>query len=360
MELSSYLDEFARRDWEEPTEEGPVRFAMVGMGWWTRTQAIPAVAESDYCETTVVVSRSEEKAAEAATLADSIEHAITGEQFHDGVAADAYDAVYVCTPNATHLEYVETAAALGKAVLCEKPMEGSVERAQGIVDAVAAHDVPDMVAYRMQTEPAVRRAKELLEAGFIGDPVSVHGHMSQRLPEMFPDGKHWRYRRDLAGPGSTVTDIGLYPMNTARFLLDADPVAVSATMASEHEAFADVPDEYASFTMHFPDDVFATCTASQNAAQSSHLKVVGTEGEVTVEPAFFHRQDRGFRLARGDARLAVEFEQVDQMREEFDYFGNHLLTGRAPHPDAAHGLVDMRVIEAVYESAERGATVSLT
>jgi len=59
----------------------------------------------------------------------TIDHAITYDEYHDGVAADAYDAVYVCTPNALHLPYVETAAELGKDVLCEKPMEGSLERA---------------------------------------------------------------------------------------------------------------------------------------------------------------------------------------------------------------------------------------
>ena len=359
MDLESHLADFSRRDWEEPTDDGPVRFAMIGMGWWTRTQAIPAVADADYCETTVVVSRTEAKAAEAAELDDSIEHAITGEDYHDGVAADAYDAVYVCTPNGAHLEYVETAVDLGKAVLCEKPMEATVERAEAIVEATAGDDVTEMIAYRMHTEPAVRRAKEAIDAGLIGDPVSVHGHMSQRLPEMFPDTDHWRFKRALSGPGVTIMDIGLYPLNTTRFVLDADPVAVSGTTTSTHEAFSDVPDEYASFTLQFPDDVVAVATASQNAYQSSHLKVVGTEGEVTVEPAFFHRQPRGLTIARGGTRIDHTFEQVDQMREEFDYFANCLLTGRKPHADAEHGLVDMEVMMAIYESGETGEVVQL-
>jgi len=359
MDVESHLRSFTRRDWEEPIDDGPVRFAMVGLGWWTREMAIPAVADSDYCETTVIVSRSKEKAVESTALADSIEHGLSGEEYHAGVAADAYDAVYVCTPNAAHLEYVRTAAELGKGVLCEKPMEASVERAREVAAACDDADVPDMVGYRMQTEPAVRRAKELIEAGVVGDPVCVHGHMSQRLPEIFPDTGHWRYRRELSGPGATIMDIGLYPLNTARFLLDADPVAVQGATHSSHDAFEDVPDEYAAFTLQFPDHVYAACTASQNAYRSSHLKVVGTAGEVTIEPAFFDRQDRRLTLRSGGTTVDHAFEQVDQMREEFDYFGNFVLTGRKPSPDTEHGLVDVETMAAIYDAADRGSVVTL-
>jgi predicted dehydrogenase len=55
----------------------------------------------------------------------------------------------------------------------------------------------------------------------------------------------------------------------------------------------------------------------------------------------------------------VEFEQVNQMTEEFDYFAHCLLTGTRPHPDAEHGLVDMQVMQSVYEAAERGETVEV-
>lgn len=357
MDLEAHLRDFTRRDWEQPVDGGPVRVAMVGLGWWTRERAVPAVIASDYCETTTLVSRSKEKATEATDLADTVEHGLSVEEFEAGHAADAYDAVYVCTPNATHLEHVETAAEQGKAVLCEKPMEATVERARELVDA--ASDVPAMVAYRMQTEPAVRRAKELIEAGLIGDPVHVHGHMSQRFPQMFTDYDHWRYHPELAGRGTTITDIGVYPLNTIRFLIESDPVSVQGVTISNHEAFSEVPDEHTSFTMRFPEDVVATCTASQNAYHSSHLKVTGTEGEVTMEPAFFDRQPRGLTVSVGETTVDHDFERVNQMREEFDYFGNCLLSERDPYPDAAHGLVDVEVMDAIYDAAAAGEAVSL-
>jgi xylose dehydrogenase (NAD/NADP) len=351
------LSEFERRDWETTTDLEPVRFAMVGLGWWTRDEAIPATEDSDYCETTVVVSSDREKS-EAVVAETDADTALTYEEFHEGAATQLYDAVYVATPNATHLEYVESAAEFDKAVLCEKPMEASAERARRMVEACEG-EVPLMVAYRMQTEPAVRRARELVADGAIGDPVFVHGSMSQRLLEMIPDPDQWRLDPDLAGPGASVTDLGIYPLNTARFVLDADPVAVSAFAQSEDDAFDDVPDEAATFEVRFDDGTLAACSSSQNAHDAGLFTVVGTEGQSSIEPVFSGQAHRGFALEIGDNRAEVDYEEPDQMLEEFDYFAHQFRIDGEIHPDGRHGLVDMKALEAIYESAEEGSVVEL-
>jgi xylose dehydrogenase (NAD/NADP) len=355
MSLDAYLDRFGERDWQHTTE-GTVRVAMVGVGWWVQDHAIPAVEASDLCATTVLVSSDREKAERVADECGAAA-GITYDEFHDGAAADEYDAVYVCTPNALHLDYVETAADLGKAVLCEKPMEASTERAEQMVEAAA--DVPLMVAYRMHTEPAVRRMREAIREGAVGDPAFVHGHMSQRLLEMIPDPDQWRLNPDLAGEGGSVTDLGVYPLNTARFVLDRDPVRAQAAMHSESEGYESVPDERAAFTVTYEGGVYASTSASQNAYATGHLKVVGTEGELTYEPAFLGSGGHTLTLRRGSEAAEVTFSGVDQMEEEFDYFADRVLTDADIHPDGEHGLVDMRAIEAVYESARTGEAVDL-
>lgn len=357
--MDDALSEFGRRDWQTESDLEPVRFAMIGLGWWTREEAIPATETSDWCETTVVVSGHRGKAENVVEATENVEAAITYDEFHDGEATDHYDAIYIATPNAKHLEFAESAAQFGKAVLCEKPMEATPERARQMVEA-CEDEVPLMVAYRMQTEPAVRRARELVQRGAIGDPVLVHGSMSQRLLEMIPDPDQWRLDPDISGPGASVMDLGIYPLNTARFVLDAEPTAVSAFAHSEEEAFGDVPDEAATFEVRFDDGTLAACSASQNANRSSHLKVVGTEGEVSIEPAFFDRQDREFALEVDGNRADIEYEQVDQMLEEFDYFVHQIRTDSDIYPDGRHGLTDIEAMHAIYESADRGSRVSVS
>ncbi|WP_435064368.1 D-xylose 1-dehydrogenase Gfo6 [Halobaculum sp. EA56] len=358
--LADYVDDFARRDWQtlDPAAvEDPIRIAVVGAGWFTREWALPGIERSAYTEATVATDVNPDA---VAAVAD--EHDLTGatpEAFRAGEVADEYDAVYVATPNATHLEYVEAAAEQGKAVLCEKPLEATVERAERLVAACEGADVPLMVGYRMQTEPAVRRVRELLAGGFVGDPVHVHASMSQTmLGELSADHDQWRLDPELSG-GCALMDLGVYPLNTTRFVLDADPVEAAGRTRTEHGAFAGV-DEHASFRLTFPDGVDATCTVSQNAGHASRFEVTGTEGRLILDPAFYEREDRALAVERDGVRADVSFEQVHQLEEEFAYFGHQLLAGAGIRPDGRHALVDMRALAAVYESAESGATVDVT
>jgi xylose dehydrogenase (NAD/NADP) len=361
MSAADFLDGVRERDWAQ-LESGTLRVAMVSLGWWTREQAIPAVEASEFCETTVLVSGDREKAEAVAAETPTVEAALTYEAFEAGEATDEYDAAYVCTPNGLHLPYAEAAADHGKAVLCEKPVEATRERAEELV--AATEDVPLMVAYRMQTDPQVRRMRELVADGAIGDPVAVHGNMSQQMLEVVSgDPDQWRLDPELVGYGATVMDLGIYPVNTARFVLDADPVSVTAQMHSADEAFGDVPDQHAAFTVQFGDGTYAACTASQHAARSGHLRVVGTDGELVLEPAFLGETPQELTLRVEGRELVVDDGRRDvfgdEMTEEFDYFADRVLGEGSILPDGDHALVDMRTLEAIYEAAETGETVSV-
>ena len=355
MDVTELFADVRSRDWQT-VHEGTVRFALVGLGWWTRDFVLPALSDADLCTATVLVSGTEEKARDLAARTDGVEAALTYDDFVAGDAADAYDAVYVATPNSRHAEYVEAAARHGKDVLCEKPMAASASAAEAMIDACDDAGVTLMVAYRMHTEPVVRLARRVVESGLVGDPRFVHGVNAQPLLEMIDDPNQWRLDPEYTGYGTSVMDLGIYPLNTARFVLGADPVAVQSMMASRHAAFADVPDEHAAFTVEFDDGTYANCSASQNAYETTSFDLVGTEGQLTLDPAF-HMDTTLTVTARGSSFEVTA--AADQMEEEFDYFANQLLAGQPVYADGRHGLVDMRTIAAVHEAADRDETVRL-
>ncbi|WP_435124950.1 D-xylose 1-dehydrogenase Gfo6 [Halobaculum sp. D14] len=367
--LDDFFDDAARRDWEDaeaatagephrtagstqPT--GTVRLALVGCGGYARTVSLPAMQAADYAEPTVVVSGDADK---RRRLAD--EHGVTAigyDEYGDGAATDEYDAVYVATPNRLHLPQVETAAAHGKHVICEKPLEATVDRAERLVEACDAAGVTLMTAYRVQTDPVTRRLREFVRAGGIGDPVRAFGEFSFSLlgGDSGPD--QWRLDDELAG-GGALYDVGVYPLNTARFLLDDDPVAVSGSTRSSGDAFADV-DEHVDFTVDFGDAV-GHFAASYSGRQHAHLSIHGSDGRLTVRSAYQPNAAREVELDTADGHVEFSGVGVDDAREEFDYFAHAVLTGAAVEPDGADGLVDMRTMAGVYESDETGRTVEL-
>jgi predicted dehydrogenase len=358
MELEAYLDGFNRRDWEPETgpKDGPLRVAVIGLGEFARNRALPAIEQTAHCETTVVVSSSPEKSQMVATEFEA-EHILDYEEFHAGRMSDAYDIVYIATPPAFHLEYAETAAEHGKHVLCEKPMEVTVERAEQMVRVCKDAGVRLMIAYRIQAEPAVRRLRELIQDGFIGEPVYLHGQFSSAVFDDDSEEDVWRVDPDVAG-GGALMDLGIYPLNTSRFLLGADPVAVQATTTSVHDEFAGV-DEHVSLQVSFPGSVTGSFSASFTAHRDSRLQVVGTEGYVLLESAFGSLATRDITIERGDMHTELTGPSVNEVVEEFEYFATKVLTGEELKPNGSHGLTDLEVMTGAYKSAETDSWVTL-
>ncbi|MCU4740787.1 Gfo/Idh/MocA family oxidoreductase [Halobacteria archaeon AArc-m2/3/4] len=355
MALEDYFAAFTERDWEVESVDGAVRIAIVGVGGFARNRALPGIESGTYCETTVLVSGSPDRSADVAE-SFGVEHVIDYDDFLAGAVEDAYDAVYVATPNALHGEYAVAAAERGKHVICEKPLETTVDDAREIVDACREADVTLMTAYRLQCEPTVRRTRELVRDGVVGDVVQIHGSFSHPLLEHArPDS--WRLDDDLAGGGALV-DLGVYPLNTTRYLLDCDPVSVYACTHSLDDAFAAV-DEHVAFQLTFPTATTASCTASFNAHASSQLQLVGTDGMISISSPFGGIVPHKMVVESGDMRMEYTGEPVDEVREEFDYFGYCVLTGTEPEPDGDDGVADIRVIEAAYESAVQSQSVAL-
>ncbi|WP_254528580.1 D-xylose 1-dehydrogenase Gfo6 [Natrinema gelatinilyticum] len=355
MGLEDAFSHFTRRDWQREPARGRIRLAVIGVGSFARQRALPAIADSTYCETSVLVARSPGRVSDVVEKYGA-NHVVSYDGFLAGDHVDAYDAIYIAAPNAFHGRYATTAAEYGKHVLCEKPLEITVDRARTVVDACADAGVTLMTAYRLQTEPTVRRTRELVREDVIGDVVQVHGGFSHPLlTDSGPD--TWRLDPDIAGGGALV-DLGIYPLNTIRFVLDSEPTGVYATTRSEDSPFANV-DEHVAFQLDYETDVTASCTASFDAHASSALEFVGTEGMIDIESPFGGVVPQEMTIESGDMRMEYTGPRIDEVREEFDYFGYCVLTGTDPEPDGEDGVMDLRTVEAAYESAETGYRVDL-
>lgn len=153
-------------------------------------------------------------------------------------------------------------------------------------------------------------------------------------------------------------DLGIYPLNTARFLLGEEPISVSGLTTTSQPEFTDV-DEDVVFDLTFPDEVTASCLASLDAYPSSRLEVSGTEGEIQVTSAFGGLTPHRIVVERDDMRTEYTGQPMNEVTEEFDYFAYCLLSNTHPEPDGTDGVTDLYLIESIYESAETGRHISV-
>lgn len=153
------------------------------------------------------------------------------------VARDDVDVVDVSTPGHTHAEISIAAAEAGKHVYCEKPLTFTVADGKQMLDAVRKAGVKHMVNFNYRRCPAVSLAKQMIEAGDIGEVRHVRCTYLQDWlvdPE-FP--MNWRLRKDAAGSGAHG-DLGAHSIDLARFLAGeiAEVVGLKKTFITERPA----------------------------------------------------------------------------------------------------------------------------
>lgn len=347
--------------------DGRLGIAIVGLGRLSLEEIMPALASSRRCRVTALVSGDRDKAKRVAAMYDVPESSLydyeTFDQLRDNPAVQA---VYIVLPNALHREFTVRAAKAGKHVLCEKPMATSVADCQAMIDACKAADRLLMIAYRIQYEPLNRQvmawAREEAVLGKIKliDMANCQNQSKDNIHQ-------WRHVKALAG-GGALPDIGLYCLNTARFLLGEEPVEVSASQYStEGDArFAEV-EEAILWQMRFPSGVRVQCTSSYATFTSKRYRVLGDKGWAEMDPAFAYEglQLKRSRIAQDtDEFVASGIEQIttkvkNQFALEMDHFAECVANNQQPWTPGEEGLQDQRIMEAIYESARIGRPVRL-
>jgi glucose-fructose oxidoreductase len=329
-----------------------VRYAVVGQGYIAQVAVLPAFRHArENSELAALVSDDPRK-----LRALGRRYGVPRLADYDGydalLASGDVDAVYVALPNSMHREFTERAAAAGVHVLCEKPMAVTAADCLAMIRACARARVRLMIAYRLHFERANLEALEAVRAGRIGEPRVFDSLFTMQV-------RKGNVRLDAELGGGTLYDIGIYCLNAARALFRAEPTEAFAFSArSADPRFREV-DEATSAVLRFPGDRLATFTSSFGAADTAAYQVVGTKGNVRVDPAYEFAGRLRLAVTAGGRTTRREFPRRDQFAPEILHFSDCVLAGREPEPSGAEGLADVRAIEALYRSARTGRPVRI-
>jgi glucose-fructose oxidoreductase len=166
-----------------------------------------------------------------------------------------------------------------------------------------------------------------------------------------------RTQREMGG--GTLYDLGIYCINTARIMFGAEPTQVFASSIDGARSNMPEIDEMTSGILRFDGDRLAMFTTSFNTNGVSDFRVVGTEGNIHAEPAYEYAEALGYTLTVGTDIRKKKGRRRDQFAAEISYFSDCILNDRDPEPSAEEGCWDVRVVNALYESAQRGTPVEL-
>ena len=344
----------------EPMPPGKrVGFAVLGLGDLALNQIIPAFGSSKKARLAAVVSGSPEKAKRVAAEHGLSEKAIYNYKSYDELRDNAeVDVIYIVLPNGMHAEYTVRGAKAGKHILCEKPMANSVAECQQMIDACEQAGRKLMIAYRIQYEPHNRLAQKWLREKKYGTTKIIDAVNGQN--QGTPD--QWRQNKKLAG-GGALPDVGLYCLNTTRFLVGEEPTEVYASIHStpDDPRFKEV-EESVTWQMRFPGGVLANCATSYGIHENRRYRVSAETGWFGLDPAFSYEN---LAVESSHAEGTINFRDKvgimpkDQFALELDHMADCVLEDKRPYTPGEEGLQDQRIMEAIYDSAAGGKPVKI-
>lgn len=337
---------------QSSNDQRKIRYAVVGLGYFAQSAALPAFAHAENSELIALVSDDPTKLAEISQHYSGVQHTFSSAEYDDCLSSGLVDAVYIALPNHLHCEYAVRAANAKVHVLCEKPMAVTTDECQQMIEACDRNGVKLMIAYRLHLEEANLQAVEILKSGQIGEARIFNSVFTQQV-----EANNIRVDKEVGG--GTLDDIGIYCINAARYLFQEEPIEVFATSASKDEPrFSEVA-EMTSVILRFPDERLAAFTLSFGAAKVSTYQVVGTKGDLRLDPAYAGDGEIKHYLTLDGETQERSFAGRDQLAAEFVYFSDCILQDKQPEPSGQEGLIDVRIIQALYESIKTGRFVQL-
>ena len=340
----------------------------------------------------------------AADAADRFGFARTETDWRAVIDAPDIDAVSVAVANNLHREIVEAALAAGKHVLCEKPLAPSVDDAQAMADAAAVTDLVAGVGFTFRRSPAINAIREQVRNGHLGKVRHVVGNYWCDYGADPQRPMSWRY---LGGPGSGVlADIGSHLVDLAEFFCGDTAVVQGTTMATlvtdrakpvgvavGHAGGVELSDEriavenedICTFTTGYANGAVGTFSLSRVAhghANTLRLDLFCDNGTASFDltrPAEFTILDNGPAQEINGARqvfigpwhpyvakgLPMDFPTVGHGQNDFFVYQARAfldqiagITDLPPVPDLAHGLHNLKVLEAVVAATDKPTSLT--
>jgi predicted dehydrogenase len=326
-----------------------VKWGVLGVAKIAVEKVIPAMQRGEVSEIASIASRELGKARAAA---DKLGIPRAFGSYEEMLADAEIEAVYNPLPNELHVPWTLRALAAGKHVLCEKPIALDAEEARQLIDARNRSGKLVAEAFMVRYHPQWRRAKELAQAGAVGEARAIQTFFSYRLLDP-------ANVRNRPPGGGGLYDIGCYAILTARYFFAAEPARVVATIERDPNFRTD---RLASALLEFPGGRCLTFTVATQLSAHQRVTIVGDAGRIEVMIPFNAPPDRPTEIAVdtgadlfGRGRRVEQFADCDQYTLQGDAFSRAIQDGAPLEFPVEDAIANMRVIDALFRSAKSGS-----
>ena len=334
-----------------------VRAAIIGMGSWGQNLVKCVQGKSDAIRFVAGATRTPARAEEFGRR-----HGISVQASFEAVLADSsIDAVVLATPHSMHTEQIVAAARAGKHVFTEKPLGLTAAHSEAAVRACAEHKVTLAVGYNWRFQPALQEIRRMLADGRLGKVLHIEGNFCG--PSVHRFGRdHWRQDRG-EGPAGGMTGRGVHVVDAMLYLAGAiDSVyALSFRLVQDFGV-----DDTTSMLFRFKSGATGYLGTIIASAETWRMQVFGSKGWAEVGDVE-HLTTWQMRVCLFDPAnpmikqkpQLMTFETISTERAELEHFARAIQAGRPLTVPGGDEVQNVAVLEAIVESARKGAPVSI-
>ena len=329
--------------------EKKLGIALVGLGYYSTDLLAPALQLTKNCELRGIVTGSPEKIPQWQEKYGIKDKNIYNYKNYDQIANNSdIDVIYVVLPPSMHAEYTIRAANAGKHVWCEKPMAPAVADCEAMIKACSDNKVKLAIGYRCQHDPNIQAYMKVGKErpfGKVKMVVSAAGYFDGRT-------NHWKQKKSLGG--GVMGDMGVYALQGARLATAEEPISVLAqSFTTRPEIYHEV-EETMMFQLEFPSGARAACHTSFGI-QMNYLQINYEKGWLKMEPHSSYGGNKG-SMSNG---TEINFPLANQQAKQMDDDAMAIMDNTNLIAPGEEGLRDIRVVEAIYKSANQNCLVKL-
>jgi|SRR5690554_3510981 len=328
-----------------------IKWGILGCADIAKTALIPAILKEKNSKLYAVASRKIEKARD---FADRFGVEKYYDSYQKLLENDEIDAVYLPLPNSIHKEWTIRAAEHKKNILCEKPLALNHKAALEMIEAAEKHQVLLMEAFMYRFHPLVKKIKEIVTSGVLGKLKYISANFCFNTAR--PD-SDIRFSKELGG--GALYDLGCYTINAARYFAGSEPEEV-------YNSFIVRPgtdvDNRGLAVLRFPDGILASINYSMGHYDQKHVEIAGEEGKLTAAGIFewTGAEDKYLYLEKDGEVEKIRVKGREQYLCEVEAFVRAINeNNKAPLDPRQDALNNMKVIDAMFESARRNIPVKI-
>ena len=346
-------------------KERKLKIGVIGCGAISVRRHLPEYAANENVEIAALYNRTRSRAEDMQKIYGGV---VCG-SVEEMVAMDL-DAVSVCTANAMHAHDTILALQAGKHVLCEKPMDVTIEKCTAMVEEARKAGKLLMIAQNQRFSSAHKKAHDLIAEGAIGKVLSFETKFGHAGPERWTGTEDtWFFRKNAAGMGA-LADLGIHKTDLAHYLIGEPITQVYAQTATLDKRYPDgnLIDVEDNAWCIYRTDSGITGTMHASWKEYNSIVVHGTGGSIRCyddrEYSLILETDDGRQNFLSTEDMITNNDQTIGTGKSMnsgviDEFVECILTGKPCRCTGEEALKSMRVIFAAMASSQIGRMVTV-